>query len=128
MKEVLKKQRARQRSKRLRVIVYVSVFCAVLVALYHLIDQSHARHWRVEVLSLDEQEISEALKANIIKTAKEYLATGSRLHLQDCVDTLQDNYNLATVNLIKTEHDSVVVYVEARYPRMGTGIRNRCLN
>ena len=118
MREVLKKQRARQRSKRMRLIVYVSVFCAVLLVIYHFTDQRHSRNWQVEVLSLDEQEISDALQANIIKTAKEYLANGSRLHLQDCVDTLQDNYSLAMVNLIKTKHNSVVIYVEARYPRM----------
>ncbi|MDE3269039.1 MAG: hypothetical protein OYH77_02010 [Pseudomonadota bacterium] len=118
MKEVLKKQRTRQRSKRLRLVGYVVVVGVMLVALYRIVEQRPPRNWQVEVLSLDAQEVPDMLRAEIIKTAQETLATGSRLHLQDAVDTLQENYHFAAVNLIQTDNDSVVIYVEVRHPRL----------
>ena len=118
MRDVLKKQKIKQRIRLFRILLIFACLLFGIVAYLLIPKEQHTSVWGVEILSLDKHAIPPALDKFIRSTAQNNLEHGSHLHLQDTAYVLQEHPQLATVRLLKTQADRVVVFAEVRRPHL----------
>ncbi len=120
MKDILKKQKIKKRFLTRKFLLFLTlplIFLGIGWLWWRDAETTTTQIlWATEVKTTDASPLPPRVKEFVITTVGQYLHDGARARLQETAAALGADAQLAAVQIIKTAHDRVVVYVDVRRP------------